>query len=154
MSAMTLSQLDKRLLDEFQRGFPLAPRPFAVIAERLDSDEQTVIAALRRLAAAGLIDRVGAVLRPHRAGWSTLAAMAVPPERLEEVADLVSGFEAVNHNYEREHRLNLWFVVAAADRAAVEAVLAEIEAQSGIAVLNLPLVRAHHLDLGFPLQWA
>lgn len=153
MSQMTLSELDKRLLDGFQRNFPLTSRPYAEIARRLDSDEQTVIAALRRLAEAGLIGRVGAVLAPHRAGWSTLAAMAVPPERLEEVAALVSGFEAVNHNYEREHRLNLWFVVTAADRAAVQSVLAAIEAQCGIAVLDLPLVRAHHLDLGFPLQW-
>ena len=43
--------------------------------------------------------------------------MAVPPARLEAVAARVSAEPAVNHNYEREHDLNLWFVVAAPDRA-------------------------------------
>ena len=69
-------------------------------------------------AAEGAVSRVGAVVTPHRAGWSTLAAMPVPEEMLEAVAEFVSAFPEVNHNYEREHRLNLWFVVAAADRTS------------------------------------
>jgi DNA-binding Lrp family transcriptional regulator len=109
---------------------------------------------LGRLQAEGAISRVGAVVAPHRAGWSTLAAMSVPVSRLEEVAALVSSFAEVNHNYEREHRLNLWFVVAAASRAEVEGVLAEIEYRTCLRVLDLPLEEAFRLDLGFALQWS
>ncbi len=148
-----LSELEKRLLDEYQRGFPLSQRPYRDIARQLGSDEATVIAALDRLTGAGLISRVGAVVTPHKAGWSTLAAMAVPPRRLEQVADLVSSYPEVNHNYEREHRLNLWFVVTGTDVLHVRSVLKAIEARSGLAVLDLPLVEAYRLDLGFPLQW-
>jgi len=145
---------EKRLLDEFQRDFPLTPRPYAELARRLDADEATVIAALRRLQDEGFVSRVGAVVAPHRAGWSTLAAMAVPAARLDEVAAMVSACPEVNHNYEREHRLNLWFVVAAPDVARGRAVLDAIEVRTGIAVLDLPLVEAYRLDLGFPLQWS
>jgi DNA-binding Lrp family transcriptional regulator len=143
---------ERPLLDGFQRDFPLVPRPFAEIARRLGTDEATVIETLARLQAERAISRVGAVIAPHRAGWSTLAAMAVPPAHLEEVAALVSSYPDVNHNYEREHRLNLWFVVAAPSAARVGGVLAEIEYWSGLEVLDLPLEEAYRLDLGFPLS--
>ncbi len=151
--AASLSAFDKRLLNEYQRDFPLSPRPYAEIARQLGAQEAEVITALRRLKRAGLISRVGAVVTPHKAGWSTLAAMAVPAERLEEVADLVSSYLEVNHNYEREHSLNLWFVVASADKAGVRAVLKSMEQETGLQVLDLPLVEAYRLDLGFPLSW-
>jgi len=148
-----VSPLERRLLDAYQDDFPLAPRPFAALAEALGCDEETVIAALRRLQAEGIISRVGAVFEPHSVGWSTLAAMAVPPERLEAVAARVSARPEVNHNYAREHRLNLWFVVAGADKTAVRGVLDGIAAETGFEVLALPLEEAYRLDLGFPLQW-
>jgi siroheme decarboxylase len=144
--------LEGPLLDCFQRDLPLMSRPFAEIARRLGTDEVTVIETLARLQAERVISRVGAVIAPHRAGWSTLAAMAVPPAQLEEVAALVSSYPEVNHNYEREHRLNLWFVVAAPSQERVGGVLAEIEYWSGLAVLDLPLEEAYRLDLGFPLS--
>jgi DNA-binding Lrp family transcriptional regulator len=141
-----------RLLDEFQRDFPLVPRPFAALAERLGTDEATVLDLLAQLRAAGAVSRVGAIVAPHAAGYSTLAAMAVPPDMLDGVAELVSSFQEVNHNYEREHQLNLWFVVAAASRDRVRQVLAAIEYRTSLPVIDLPLVEAYRLDLGFPLR--
>ena len=141
------------LLDGFQRDLPLVPRPYAAMAERLGTTEETVIDILRELAASGALSRVGAILPPHRFGASTLAAMAVPPERLDAVAALVNGFDEVNHNYEREHRLNLWFVVAAPTPARVDAILDEIRRRSGLPVIDLPLLEPFRIDLGFPLQW-
>lgn len=145
--------LDRALLDRFQRGFPLDPRPFAAIGHSLGIAEAEVIARLGRLRAAGMVDRVGAVIAPRRAGASTLAAMRVPAERLDAVAAIVSRHPAVNHNYAREHAFNLWFVVAAADAGAVRAVLDDIARESGITPMELPLVEAFHIDLGFALQW-
>lgn len=145
--------LEKNLLDGFQKDFPLEPRPYKAIAERLGCDEDTVLDLLRRMRDAGLVTRVGPVFAPHRAGASTLAAMAVPAERLEEVAALVSGYDEVNHNYQREHGFNLWFVAAAPDAARVREVLEEIAGRTGLKVMDLPLEQAFHIDLGFPLQW-
>lgn len=145
--------LERELLDGFQKEFPLEPRPFFAIAERLGCDEETVVDLLHRMQEAGLITRVGPVFAPHRAGASTLAAMAVPADRIEEVAALVSEYDEVNHNYEREHAFNLWFVLAAPGAERVTQVLDDIAARTGLPVMNLPLEEAFHIDLGFPLQW-
>ncbi len=148
---MRLDAAELALIDGWQRGFPLEPRPYAVLARRLGMSEADVIARLSGLAARGVLARVGATLRPNTAGASTLAAMRVPAERLADVAQIVTAEECVNHNYEREHDLNLWFVIAGADRQTVDAVLARIRKRTGLDILDLPLVRAFRLDLGFPI---
>ncbi len=147
----SLSPLERRLLNDYQQDFPLSPDPYAQIARELGVDEGEVLAAFGALAARGLISRVGPVFRPRCVGASTLAAMAVPPAQLEAVAALVSAYPEVNHNYQREHRFNLWFVVTAPDTRRVGQVLEEIRRATGLAVLDLPMEEEYHIDLGFPL---
>jgi siroheme decarboxylase len=146
-----MDQVEHHFLNDYQRDFPLEPRPYARIADELGLPEEEVLARLADLQAGGTLSRIGAVVRPNTVGASTLAAMSVPAGRLEAVAALVSARPEVNHNYEREHAFNLWFVVAAADEAAVRAVLESIAAETGLPVLDLPLQTAYHIDLGFDL---
>ena len=146
--------LEFRLLNDFQRDFPLCPAPFAELAARLGVGERTVIGGLEKLRREGKISRVGAVFAPKRIGASTLAAMAVPPEKLEAVAAAVNRFPEVNHNYEREHRYNLWFVVTAGSEGRLQATLGAIEKAAGYPLLALPLLEEFHIDLGFPLHGA
>ncbi len=153
LDTLSLTKLEQSLLNDFQHGLPLTPTPYAAMAEELGVTEAQVIQALERMQARGAISRVGPVFRTHSIGVSTLAAMAVPAKRLDEVAALVSSFEAVNHNYEREHRLNLWFVATAPDQHHLDTILTEIEQRSGIAVISLPMLEDYHIDLGFELQW-
>jgi DNA-binding Lrp family transcriptional regulator len=150
---MALSKLQKHLLNDFQRDFPLSSTPFRDLADSLGVAEAEVLAGLRNLSDSQLISRVGPVFAPQRVGTSTLAALAVPEERLEEVAEWVSRLPEVNHNYEREHRYNLWFVLTAPDQERLDGVLAEIERWTGLAVLSLPLLENFHIDLGFPLDF-
>jgi DNA-binding Lrp family transcriptional regulator len=147
------SNLEQRLLNEFQQGMPLTSTPYADIARQLGVYETTVLETLQRLQTEGVISRVGAVFRPNRIGASTLAAMAVPVDELEDVAAMVNQFAEVNHNYEREHRFNLWFVVVADDEDRLDTVLAEIEERCGYPVLDLPLLNEYFIDLGFDLKW-
>lgn len=147
-----LDPIDARLLDEFQRDLPLVERPFAAIAETLALAEAEVIDRLARLTASGAVARVGATVRPNTAGASTLAALAVPDARIDEVAAIVGREPGVNHSYLREHRWNLWFVATAPDAAALAASLSRIGAGTGLRVLDLPLVRAFNIDLGFRLS--
>ena len=147
------SKLEQRLLNEFQQGMPLTATPYEDIARQLGVYETTIIETLRRLQTEGVVSRVGAVFRPNRVGASTLAAIAVPAGELEEVAAIVNEFDEVNHNYEREHRFNLWFVVVASDEDQLQKVLVEIEQRCGHPVLDLPLLNEHFLDLGFELKW-
>jgi len=153
LDTLALSALEQSLLNNFQHGLPLTPRPYTTMAEELGTTEEQVLQALQRLQARGAISRVGPVFRTHSIGVSTLAAMCVPAKRLDEVAELVNQYDAVNHNYEREHRLNLWFVATAPDQQHLDAILAEIEQRSGIAVISLPMLEDYHIDLGFALQW-
>ena len=146
-----MNEHDKRLLDDYQRDFPLVARPFAEIGARLGMREDDVIEAYRRFAEERTITRIGAVIKPNAVGASTLAAMAVPEHRMDAVAAYVTGFEEVNHNYAREHRFNLWFVVAATNVMRVNAVLEDIRAHTGLEVMNLPILEDYHLDLGFKL---
>jgi len=148
---VTLTALEKCLLNEYQRGFPLCASPYAEIAQQLGVSEAQVLETLGSLQQRGLICRVGPVFAPQRAGASTLAAIAVPIEQLAAVAEIVNRYEEVNHNYEREHSFNLWFVVTAPDQARVAQVLDEIEAEIGLPVLDLPLEHSFYIDLGFPL---
>lgn len=147
-----LDATDFRLLNEWQRDFPLVSRPFARIAEEVGASEEAVLAAYRQMMAQGLVSRVGAVFAPRRLGASALAALAAPPERLEEVAARVSRDPSINHNYQREHRYNLWFVVTAASRAHLDEVVSGIERDTGCAVIVLPLEEEFHIDLGFDLK--
>lgn len=151
--AARLTSLQQHLLNDFQRDLPLTPTPYREIAGALGVDEEAVLATLESLQNGGVISRVGPVFAPNRLGASTLATMAVPPERLEGVAELVNTYVEVNHNYEREHRYNLWFVVTAGDEQRLTEVLGQIEAATGLRVLSLPLLEEFHIDLGFPLRW-
>jgi DNA-binding Lrp family transcriptional regulator len=148
-----LSELERRLLNDYQHDFPLSSTPYADMARGLGVSEAEVLAALTHLKQQGAVSRVGAVLRPNIVGVSTLAAMAVPNAELETVAALVSAYPEVNHNYEREHTLNLWFVVTAPDSARLQQVLDDIASHSGYQVLPFPLLEDYHIDLGFDLKW-
>lgn len=142
----------QRLLDLYQHDFPLSPTPYADMARQLGIEEHSLLALLDKLQQQGIISRVGAVFRPHRVGVSTLAAMAVPTDRLEAVAQMISDYPAVNHNYQREHHFNLWFVVTAENPQQLQHTLAQMEQQTGIRLLSLPMEKEYHIDLGFPLQ--
>ena len=150
MTALDL--LDRRLLNEFQRDFPLVERPFEAIGRQLGIAEPEVLARYARLLDDGAISRVGVVFAPNAVGASTLAAMAVPPARVEEVAAIVNTQPETNHNYEREHRLNLWFVLTAPTRLGLDAAIARIERAAHLPVLALPLLEEYHIDLGFDLD--
>jgi len=148
-----LTTLERRLLDRYQQGLPLSSTPYADMANTLGVTETEVLSALERLQTLGVLSRVGPVFRTHAVGASTLATMAVPEERLEEVAAIVNSFAAVNHNYEREHRFNLWFVATAASDTELAEVLEKIEHLTNIKVMPLPMLEDYHIDLGFDLQW-
>ena len=138
--------LDFHLLNDFQRNFPLCPAPFAELAARLGVAEGAVLRMLEQLRREGKIARVGAVFAPKRIGASTLAAMAVPADKLAIVADAVNRFPEVNHHDEREHRYNLWFVVTAGSEGRLQAALGAIAQAVGYPLLPLPLLGEYPAD--------
>jgi len=148
---MMIDDLSRRLIDRYQHGMPLCAEPYRAMADELGCDESEVLARLEQLQEFGGLSRIGPVFEHSRAGASTLVALAVPQARLEQVAARISAFPEVNHNYLREHHYNLWFVLTGPDRPHLDRLLAEIEADTGLLPLDLPMLHAYRIDLGFPL---
>lgn len=139
------------LADRWQHDFPISERPFAEIGALHGLTERETIDTFIRLMERGIINRIGAVVRPNVAGASTLAALSVPHKALEEAARIVSSEPFVTHNYERDHAINLWFVVAAPTHEALSQTLKNIAQHTRCDVLDLRLERSYHIDLGFSL---
>lgn len=140
------ASLGLHLLNDYQQNFPLCPAPFAELAAKLGVAETAVLRKLEQLRREGKIARVGAVFAPKRIGASTLAAMAVPADKLDVVADAINRFPEVTHNYEREHHYNHWFVVTAGSEGRLQAALGAIEQSTGYPLLRLPLLREYLFD--------
>ncbi len=153
MVAQHYSPVEQQLLNDFQHDMPLTATPYADMAKRLGVSEAEVLAMLQSFRDEGVISRIGPVLATHRVGASTLVAMAVPEVELESIADIVTAHPAVNHNYEREHRFNLWFVATAPNESRLAACITELEQATGYRAMVLPMLENYHIDLGFDLQW-
>lgn len=149
--AVVLDATDKRIVNALQGGFPISENPFADAAATLDLTEGELITRLRRLKDAGAISRFGPLYNAENLGGAvTLAAMAVPVDRFEEVAGIVNAHVEVAHNYEREHRLNMWFVIATDRAERIAEVIAEIERETGLAVHDMP--KQEEFFIGFKVD--
>jgi siroheme decarboxylase len=143
--------VDAALIDHLHEGFPLCDRPFAAVGEALGLAEDEVIERLRKLLANGVLTRLGPLYQIERAGGIyILAALEVPAERFAEVAALVNAHLQVAHNYRREHRLNMWFVVAAESEKAATRCMQEIAAETGLPVHAFPKEREYRVELRLP----
>jgi len=147
-----LSSLDKQLLNNYQQEFPLSSRPYLTIAEELGVTEEEVLTAYRLLAEKKFISRIGPIIHANHIGVSTLIAMAIPDEQLTITANIVSSFAEVNHNYQREHRFNLWFVLIASSKQHLHNTVTDIETQTGFKTMLLPLLEDYFINLGFQLD--
>jgi DNA-binding Lrp family transcriptional regulator len=151
---LNLSSLQQEIINNFQKDFPLCEQPYQTVARLLDSTEEQVLGAIKELDQQGVLSRIGPVFDHKKAGASTLAAIAAPPEQLDKIAGIVNQFDQVNHNYAREHDYNLWFVVTASDPIALAETLHEIECLTGLSILVLPMEASYHIDLGFKINFS
>ena len=143
-----MDDLDRRIVTALQRGIAVVPRPFAAAARDLGIDEATLILKLKNLLAQGALTRFGPLFNADRLGGAfTLCAMSVPARDFERVCGIVNAFREVAHNYEREHRLNMWFVLATADPAQIAEVRGRIESATGYPVIDLPKIDEYFVGL-------
>jgi DNA-binding Lrp family transcriptional regulator len=143
-----MDELERAIVNRLQGGFPLVERPYAAAARELGTDEATLLARLAAMLAAGTLTRFGPMYDAERLGGAfTLCAMRVPEAAFERVAALVNAHPEVAHNYARAHEYNLWFVIAAATREGIAPVIAAIEAETGLPVLDLPREQEYFVEL-------
>lgn len=144
----TLSALERDFINRVQGGFPLAEGPFSQVAEQLGTSETTIIQTIESLLQKGLLSRFGPLFDAERLGGEvTLAALEVPTGRYDQVAEQVNALASVAHNYRRDHRLNMWFVIASDQPGGTAAALTEIEQRTGLQVYHFPRQQAFYLGL-------
>ena len=145
-----MNELSRRLIDEWQGGFPLCERPFAVVAERLDASEDAVLETLRELLADGTLTRFGPLYQIERLGGAfSLAALQAPEADFERIARIVNEFSEVAHNYRRNHAFNMWFVLATETPADMNDAVERIAAATGLPVFNFPKEREYFIEARF-----
>jgi siroheme decarboxylase len=145
-----MDDIDRAIINSLQGGFPICDQPFSAIAEPLGLTGTQLLARIRKMREDGIISRFGPMWHAERMGGElSLTAMKVPPERFDEVADIVNSFPEVAHNYAREHALNMWFVVATETPGRKAEVLTAIAARTGIVPIDLPKVQEFFVGLRF-----
>ena len=145
---LTLDGTDRRIVNALQEGFPLSPRPYRQAAERLGLTEAELIARLKRLLETRAITRFGPFFDAAAMGGAfCLCAVSVPEERFETVMTQINAHPEVAHNYERAHRLNMWFVLATETPAGIAKVAREIERETGLKVLLFPKEREFFINV-------
>src|SRR5574338_482844 len=146
--AVALSELDRRIINALQGDFPLVEEPYAAVAARLGIPEATLLARLQALLEERVLTRFGPLFQVERMGGRfILAALAMPEERFEEVAEQVNALPEVAHNYRRDHPLNMWFVLATETPAGIDAAIDRIEAETGLPVFAFPKERELFVEL-------
>jgi len=141
---------DRQIINGLQGGFPICERPYAAAAASLGIDEEDLIERLSRMLEDGTLSRFGPMVHAEKLGGGlTLAAMSVPEERFDDVTARVNAHPEVAHNYARDHRLNMWFVLATETSERIAEVIAEIEDETGLPVLDMPKQQEFFVGLRF-----
>ena len=149
-SQARLNPLETSIVNQLQGGFPLDSQPFARAAAVLGCSELALLQGLDGLLQRQVLTRFGPLYQIERMGGCfVLAALAVPPARFDEVAAAVNSLPAVAHNYQRTHKLNMWFVLAAASQAGISAACSAIELLTGLTVHAFPKQREYFVGMRF-----
>lgn len=143
-----LDDIDRKLINRLQDGIEVCDEPFAAPAAELGITVDELLSRLRRLRTIGVLSRIGPMYNAERMGGAlSLCAMAVPSGDFERLAGIVNSFPEVAHNYERDHRFNMWFVLATESEARALEVIGEIERLTGVKVLNLPKLDEYFIGM-------
>lgn len=136
---MELSTIDRRLLAAIEGGLPLVSRPYAAIGAAIGLGEAEVIERLRGLLDAGVIKRLGLVVRHHELGYraNAMTVWDVADRDVDAVGRALAASPDVTLCYRRPRRLpawpyNLFAMVHGRERDAVLARIAELRASHGL----------------------
>lgn len=149
---LEIDQRDRDIINTLQGGFPICDEPFVEAANALGLSEDELIKRIKALLDSGMLSRFGPLINAERMGGGlTLAALAVDEDDFDRVAELVNANPEIAHNYEREHKYNMWFVIATETPEQVEQTIKKIELDTGLGVLNVPKLEEFFIGLRFDL---
>ena len=152
-AAHNLSPVDRELLNIIQTQFPLVSRPYAHIAEQLGISEEDVLSRINALKESGIVRRIGGIFDSQKMGFSsTLVALKVQKDSIDDVANAVSAYPGVTHNYQRQHEFNIWFTLVTASEQELQKTLNTIMDLPGVDKLrNLPALKLFKIGVNFDM---
>jgi DNA-binding Lrp family transcriptional regulator len=143
-----MDEIDRNIINGLHGGLAICESPYLEAAQRLGLPEDDLIARLARLLKEGVLTRVGPLYQIERMGGAfTLAALHAPADRYEQVAQCVNALPQIAHNYERDHALNMWFVIATETPDEINRVIDQIEQETDCTVFNFPKSREYFVEL-------
>lgn len=143
-----MDDIERAIINTLQGGLPVCEHPYRAAAQALGLDESTLLARLEAMLASGLLTRVGPLYQIEKMGGAfTLAALQAPADDFDRVAQLVNQRPEVAHNYQRDHALNMWFVLATETPEQIAQVIQAIEHDTGCQVFNFPKSREFFVEL-------
>jgi DNA-binding Lrp family transcriptional regulator len=149
---MDLTYLDRKILDLLQNEFPICVHPYRQIADILGIDETILIQHIQDLKDRGIIRRIGGIMDTRSIGYySVLCACEVEEDRLDQLAAHISEEPGVTHNYQRNHRLNLWFTLTAPSQREAEDTLRRLENDLGVIIHTMPAEKVYKIRLSLPM---
>jgi siroheme decarboxylase len=146
-----INELDLRIINRMQYGFPICEYPFAEVASELGIKEAELIDRVEKLRDDRTLTRFGPMYHAeHLGGALSLAAMSIPEDEFDAVTEVVNKLPEIAHNYKRTHDLNMWFVIATEEPHQLDTVIQSIEEQTGYKVYNMP--KKEEFYVGFYLD--
>ena len=145
-----MDDIERKIINSLQGDFPITDRPYRQIAEQLGINEEQLIQHLKQLLEDRTLTRFGPMYDIQKLGGSfSLCAIQVPEQRFAEVTQIVNSFPEVAHNYERDHKFNMWYVLATESLEQIASTNQMIEKQTGLRVYNMPKLQEFFVGLHF-----
>lgn len=143
-----MDKIDKQIINHLQGGFPVCESPYLVVAKQLGLTETDLIKRVKNLLDTGMLSRFGPLYHAEEMGGAlTLAAVKAPEQQFDKVAEIINAFPEVAHNYQRNHELNMWFVIATDLPERIAEVIQQIEQHTGLLVYNMPKINEYFVGL-------
>jgi DNA-binding Lrp family transcriptional regulator len=155
-AAITLDEVDKRLLNLMQGQFPIAPRPYQHVATQAEMTEDEVMARVQRLLDERIIRQVTPIFDTRALGYSSmLVAAKVDPEHPWRAANIINAHPGVSHNYLRNHEFNIWFTIATEpdSKLGLEGTLQALAREAGAeSVRQLPTLKLFKIRMDLEME--
>ena len=144
-----LDDLDRALLNALQWDFPVDPRPYATLAERLGTTEDDVCTRVIRVKEQGVLRQLSAIFDTRALGYgSSLVAAKVDPDHIDAAAEVINRHPGVSHNYKRNHDYNLWYTLAVPPGSSLDEHLDVLHRGSGALVTRkLPTIQLYKIGV-------
>lgn len=149
----TFDDVDKALLTELQKGFPVDHRPFELLGNKIDLSEQQCLKRVEKLKSDGVIRQLSAIFDTRSLGYqSTLVAMRVDDNKIDAAAEVINQHPGVSHNYKRNDSFNLWYTLAVPPYDSIEKVVNILHSSSGAEeTIILPTLRLYKIGMKLDL---